>query len=251
MKHLKNLSLFEELKSLTNARIGVPTTGVSANTRFQLEMQVAQARAKDAIFYPLQIDQLRDRLGDLDLPSCPKIYLLESEANDRSEYLQRPDKGRKLSTQSVTSLEQDHISKGKINFIIGDGLSPLGVERYSASLIKEVSSLLPEDLMGDIFLCRQARVAIGDHIGSLCEALISIVIIGERPGFTTYDSVGIYLTYGPRLGRTDADRNCISNICDTGLKPKEAASRLNQLIKASLSLKLSGTQLKESVWNQP
>lgn len=242
-KDLKKTDLFSELRKATKARIGLSSAGTSLSTRHQLEMMTAHARAKDAITYPVNFTKLAQELQN----AFPELttFTLKSQVQSRQEYLRRPDLGRLLSADSKALLESKAFQQNKINFIIVDGLSGFGVDSYATKLVLETAKHLDKNQIGDLCLVAEGRVAIGDDIGEILQSQLTVVIIGERPGLTSYDSVGAYLTFQPRKKKTDADRNCISNICDTGLQIDLAAFKLAAMIKASLHLKISGTELKE------
>jgi ethanolamine ammonia-lyase small subunit len=169
-------------------------------------------------------------------PAC----ILHSLARNRDEYLRRPDKGRRLNEESATAIGKWR-GTCSIAIVIADGLSALAVHRHAFSLLEKL-----ELGAQPVWIVEQARVAIGDHIGSLVNAELSIVLIGERPGLSTPDSLGVYLTWNPDLTRTDAERNCISNIHEQGLSYELAAHKLLFLISEIRRRKLSGVPLKET-----
>lgn len=234
---------FAELRKLTKARIGLENAGTSLATKHQLEMMSAHARAKDAITYPLNFSLLANQLTT-EFPNL-NIFSLRSQVKNRHEYLRRPDLGRLLSADSKKSIEAKAFQQNKINFIIVDGLSGLAIENYALNLILATAQYFDSSQIGDISLVENGRVAIGDQIGEIFQSQLTVILIGERPGLTSYDSVGAYLTYRPGSNKSDADRNCISNICASGLPVTEAAHKLAAMIKASIQLQISGTSLKE------
>lgn len=230
------------LRDYTPARVELGRAGVSIPTRALLEFQLAHARACDAVHLPLAVNSLVVELKQKGIESIN----LSSAARNRDEYLKRPDLGRRLSNDSRERLASLRI-EGEYDaaFVIADGLSALAVHRHAVPLL----DLLLRDLDGRIApvaIVEQGRVAIGDEIGELLRAQLTVVLIGERPGLSSPDSLGAYLTWQPRPGRTDADRNCVSNIRAEGLSYAAAAHKLLFLMNESRRLKLSGVQLKEA-----
>ncbi|HTC36730.1 MAG TPA: ethanolamine ammonia-lyase subunit EutC [Bryobacteraceae bacterium] len=228
------------LRDYTMARVELGRAGLSVPTRALLEFQLAHAKARDAVHLPLAVNSLVLELKQKGLPSIA----LASAARDRNEYLRRPDLGRRLSVDSrerLAALRADYDAA----FVIADGLSALAVHRHAVPLLE----LLLRDLdwrIAPVGIVEQGRVAIGDEIGELLGARMVVVLIGERPGLSSPDSLGAYLTWQPCLGRTDAERNCISNIRAEGLSYAAAAHKLLFLMNESQRLKLSGVQLKEN-----
>jgi ethanolamine ammonia-lyase small subunit len=196
-----------------------------------LDFQLAHARARDAVHYPLDSGALVRELGG--------GIVVKSAARDRAEYLRRPDLGRQLSDQS-RALAEAHRGEYEVAFVIADGLSALAVHRHAPGLIAAVR----ETSQAPVTVVEQGRVAIGDEIGSILGASLVVVLIGERPGLSSPDSLGVYLTWGPRQGKTDAERNCISNIRAEGLSVGAAAELLRLLMKESRERRLSGVNLK-------
>ena len=223
----------KRLTDYTNARVSLGLAGDSLPTEPLLDFRLAHARARDAVHFPLDI---RSLLQEID------AAVVHSAADDRNEYLRRPDKGRRLNESSALEVAA-HRAPGSVAIVVADGLSALAVHRHAAPLLKEV---LPNFENPSLWIAEQARVAIGDHIGELLAADLTIVIIGERPGLSSPDSLGIYLTWQPHIGRTDAERNCISNIHAQGLSYELAAHKLSFLANESRRRKLSGVALKES-----
>jgi len=209
------------LRDFTMARVALGRAGNSVPVREMLAFQLAHARARDAVFYPFDPAQF----GGI----C-----VRSRARDRNEYLRRPDLGRQLNAESrvrLASLESEVV------YVICDGLSALAVEQNAPALLERLPPALT-------VACEQGRVAIGDEIGELLKASLAIVLIGERPGLSAADSMGVYLTWNPRIGRTDAERNCISNIRPEGLSAGAAAELLQFLMTESRRRRLSGVALK-------
>ena len=226
-----------ELRKFTPARVGLGRAGNSVPTRELLDFQLAHARAKDAVHYSLNT---RAVIAELEAAGLETVQLT-SLVKDRTQYLQRPDLGRRLGPVSVSRL---HSINGPFDLvlIIADGLSPLAVERRAARLCVRIASGC-ELTVAPVLVIEQARVAIGDEAGAILNAGLSIVLIGERPGLSSPDSLGAYLTWAPRPGRTDAERNCVSNIRPEGLSEGAAAELLLLLIGESRRRKLSGVGL--------
>lgn len=232
------------LRDYTTARIALGRAGSSLPTNRHLDFQLAHARARDAVHSELDVDAL-----DRDVTALGhETLLLRSAAADRATYLQRPDLGRRLDGRSQQLLnERATTAAYDVAFIVADGLSALAVQRHAPAMLDAILSRLASEEwnVAPIALVEQGRVAISDEIGSLLNAELAVILIGERPGLSSPDSLGIYLTYGPRLGNTDADRNCISNIRAAGLSYPEAAHRLLHLMTAARNLGLSGVALKD------
>ncbi|HYL37598.1 MAG TPA: ethanolamine ammonia-lyase subunit EutC [Bryobacteraceae bacterium] len=227
------------LRDFTPARVEIGRAGHSLPTRELLDFQLAHARARDAVQLALDVNSLALELKQKQI-DC---VTLASAAPDRLTYLHRPDLGRRLNAESRARLAS--VKPGcDAAFIIADGLSALAVHRHAAALLECVLAQL-DWRIAPVAIVEQGRVAIGDEIGELLKAQLSIVLIGERPGLSSPDSLGVYLTWQPRQGRTDAERNCISNIRSEGLSYQLAARKLLFLMNESRRLKLSGVNLKE------
>ena len=233
------------LRRHTDARIGLGRSGISQPTEPQLEFQQAHARARDAVHIPLDVAELERELADAGLLSLR----LHSQAHDRATYLQRPDKGRRLDANSAALLKQVQSTQASrdVTLVIADGLSSTAVQRHAATVAAAVDRRLDAEGLSRTPVCimQQGRVAIGDEVGELLDSRVVILLVGERPGLSSPDSLGIYYTYSPRVGLTDAARNCISNIRPAGISPEDAAERLLWLVKESLTRKLSGVELKD------
>jgi ethanolamine ammonia-lyase small subunit len=227
-----------KLSDYTTARVGLGITGESLPTAALLDFRLAHARARDAVHFPLDAGALIAEVQACGLTPM----LLHSAAANRDEYLRRPDKGRCLGEASARFVSGQHFATA---IIIADGLSALAVHRHAVPLLKEMAP----DSQFPIWIVQQGRVAIADHVGQLLNAELSIVILGERPGLSTPDSLGIYLTWNPHIGRTDAERNCISNIHGQGLSYAEAAHKLAFLTHEAKRRKLTGVALKETAGN--
>lgn len=232
------------LGRFTSARIALGRAGGSLPTRPMLEFQLAHAQARDAVLRELDADALAAALSGAGL----EVLHLHSAARDRPMFIARPDRGRVLDAESARGLERRPPAEADCAFVIADGLSALAVERHAAAFVLPFAARLKEEGWRIAPLCvvRQGRVAIGDEIGGLLNARIVVLLIGERPGLSSPDSLGIYMTYAPRPGRVDAERNCISNIRPPeGLSYALAAHKLHYLITEALRRKLSGVDLKE------
>jgi ethanolamine ammonia-lyase small subunit len=243
-KHTIQTDPWQALRNFTAARIALGRTGVSIPVKENLQCKLAHAFARDAIYTPLAKDDLFAGIQNLQWRSI----LLHSKATGRSQYLQRPDLGRKLDDISVEKLVVERNENGyDICITIADGLSATAVNHHAILLLQALLPLLQAERFSIAPVCiiEQGRVAVSDETGSLLRAKISLILIGERPGLSSPDSLGAYLTYHPSTGNTDAMRNCISNIRPGGLAFELAAQKIFYLIKQSLLLQLSGVQLKE------
>lgn len=230
------------LRDFTPARVALGRAGNSLPTRELLDFQLAHARARDAVHAQLDPQSLALEVR----PIAGECLLAHSAAPDRSTYLRRPDLGRRLSEDSRHLLASRHASFDAA-FIIADGLSALAIERHAAPMLQAIlRSLHSLDWkLAPPVIVEQARVAIGDDASHCLGASLSVVLIGERPGLSSPDSLGIYLTWNPRPGLTDAHRNCISNIRAEGLPYSAAAQTLLFLMTESRHRKLSGVSLKQ------
>ena len=231
------------LRAQTPARVGLGRAGGSLPTRELLAFGAAHAQARDAVHLPLDVPALSDRLAAL---GGPPVLTVQSAAPDRATYLLRPDLGRRLSAASARALDEGGAAPCDLLLVIGDGLSAAAIERQAVPLVVEVLAQRPEGwTLGPLVVATQARVAIGDDIGARLGAAQVAMLIGERPGLSSPDSLGIYLTHAPRVGRTDAERNCLSNVRPEGLPPAEAARKLWWLAEAARTLQLTGVGLKD------
>ncbi|SIO54719.1 ethanolamine ammonia-lyase subunit EutC [Chitinophaga niabensis] len=222
------------LKAFTAARIALGRTGTAIPMQEVLRFKLAHAHARDAVH------------SSLDITAFPwEINLLHSNAADRAEYLQRPDKGRQLQESSRLSLTPGHAD---IGIILVDGLSATAVNHHAVPVLAYLFPMLQAKKIScaRIQLVQQGRVAIGDEIGELLGVKLVLVLIGERPGLTSPDSLGAYLTWQPRPGLTDEARNCISNIRPEGLPYQLAAEKMFYLINEALRLHLTGVMLKDN-----
>jgi ethanolamine ammonia-lyase small subunit len=232
------------LRRFTPARIGLGRAGGSIPSAPLLDFQLAHARARDAVHRDFAIEVLGEKLRARQIDSL----VLASAAGDRHTFIQRPDLGRILDEKSKTLLEtRTRAQAWDAVFVIADGLSALAVERHALPLIERMQVHLQREAwsLAPCCLVKQGRVAIGDEIGALLPARLSVMLIGERPGLSSPDSLGAYLTWSPLPGRSNAERNCVSNIRPQGLSYAAAAFKLLHLMRESRNRKLSGLALKE------
>ncbi|MGP6420032.1 ethanolamine ammonia-lyase subunit EutC [Pseudomonas putida] len=235
-----------ELRRLTPARIALGRTGTSLPTSAQLDFQFAHAQARDAVHLPFDHAGLSAQLSERGRDSL----LLHSAATDRNSYLQRPDLGRKLSDASAQTLrDYAQANPGGVDLaiVVADGLSALAVHRHTLPFLTRLEEQMSADgwSLAPVVLVEQGRVAIGDEIGQLLGAKMLVMLIGERPGLSSPDSLGLYFTYNPKVGLTDAYRNCISNVRLEGLSYGMAAHRLLYLMREACRRQLSGVNLKD------
>lgn len=237
-------SLFDQLKQFTAARIGIGRTGASIPLKQSLVLKLAHAHARDAVYSELDIDKLSADLKQFELA----VLLLQSQGAYREQYLQRPDLGRRLNAKSADLVKDHSNDKTDIAIIIADGLSATAVNHHAIGLLKILIPQLQSAgfQIAPLCLVKQGRVAIADVAGMYLRAKLSLILIGERPGLSSADSMGAYITYGPRPGLTDESRNCISNIRPHGLTFKNASKKIFYLIQEAFSLKLSGVGLKDN-----
>ncbi|MGA2635152.1 MAG: ethanolamine ammonia-lyase subunit EutC [Terracidiphilus sp.] len=241
------LALAARLRSFTPARVGLGRTGVSQQTRDLLDFQRSHAQARDAVHARLETAALAACLGKI--TKC-EVLRLHSAAPERAIYLQRPELGRKLdeaSRESLAKISESAPRERKLALIVADGLSALAVERHVPPLLRELLPFLKQWDLAPLCVVEQGRVAIGDEIGSALGAETSVVLIGERPGLSSPDSLGAYITWAPRVGRTDAERNCISNIRAEGLSYAQAAAQLDFYLTEARRRQLTGVALKDQV----
>jgi len=239
------LDPWNTLRAHTDARIGLGRVGDGLPTERLLEFQMAHARARDSVHMAYEPNSVRDQLDGLD----HAILDVHSAAPDRPTYLQRPDLGRLLDEGSVTALGK-HVGDYDVAFILADGLSARATHDHAANTLKLILDQLGESWsVAPIILATQSRVGLGDEIGAALGAKLTVMLIGERPGLSSADSLGCYLTWGPRRGRSNADRNCVSNIRPAGLTPEKAAKKIAYLMTESRKMGLSGVALKDNSSN--
>jgi ethanolamine ammonia-lyase small subunit len=233
------------LRRYTPARIALGRSGVSLPTEPHLDFQLAHAQARDAVHRPFDAESLAAGLAAQGWPSLA----VRSAAADRAIYLQRPDLGRRLDDESAQALRDVGNHAPDLSVVVADGLSALAVERHAVPFLVMLRGWLDPHSTGwrwaPVVLAQQGRVAIGDEIGGLLDARLVLVLIGERPGLSSPDSMGLYLTWAPRPGRSDAERNCISNIRPEGLPIADAARRAAWLLNAARARALTGVALKD------
>lgn len=234
---------WRRLAALTPARIGIGRAGSGLGTRETLRFALAHARARDAVHAELDAEALATALAGLGLDSLQ----VASRAAGRASYLLRPDLGRSLATESRALLEGRSERGCDIGLVIADGLSASAVEAHAASFAAAFLPLARQKgwSLSPAVIVSQGRVAIGDEIGVLLGARLTLLLVGERPGLSCPDSLGLYITHAPRPGRTDGERNCVSNIHAGGLRPEAAAARAAWLIGAAFARGLSGVALKD------
>jgi ethanolamine ammonia-lyase small subunit len=239
------------LRRHTPARIALGRSGVSQPTQPHLAFQLAHAQARDAVHRAFDGDAVVGALADAGFESVR----VRSAAMDRGVYLQRPDLGRRLDGDSASRLADRGGGDCDLAIVIADGLSALAVERHAVAFLSLLRSRLPEDpaawRVAPVIVAQQARVALGDLVGALLGARMVLVLIGERPGLSSPDSMGLYLTWAPKPGRTDAERNCISNIRPEGLAVPEAAARAAWLMRAARARGITGVGLKDDSVAEP
>ncbi len=238
-------------RSLTSARIALGRAGNAIPTDESLRFGWSHAMARDAVHVPLDITALEAQLTDSGWASTRA----RSRAADRTTYLRRPDLGRQLDEEDAQTLRS--LRAGSRNdagneiaadlcIVIGDGLSSLAVARHAVPLLQALRPLLPEGFrITPVVLIPQARVAVADEVGEVFGAALSVILIGERPGLSSPDSLGLYLTYAPQCGRHDAERNCISNVRPQGLSYGAAAFKLAWLMQRAQYLGVTGVGLKD------
>lgn len=243
---IEEQEVWRKLRGLTTARIGLGRAGVSLPTAAHLDFQCAHARARDAVHLPFDHAPLQKQFAGLGQASL----CLASQASDRQQYLQRPDLGRRLALASVDVLctyRAANPAPVDVAFVAADGLSALAVQTHALPFLEySLPHVVAEAwTLAPMCLVQQGRVAIGDEIGELLGARMLVMLIGERPGLSSPDSMGLYFTYAPKIGLTDANRNCISNIRAEGLSYQAAADRLAYLMREASRRQLSGVNLKD------
>ncbi|SDF05234.1 Ethanolamine ammonia-lyase light chain [Blastococcus aurantiacus] len=223
------------LRSATRARVALGRAGDALPTSRELEFRAAHAVARDAVHAPLDPVRVRAALPGLE------VLEVRSAAADRAEYLQRPDLGRRLA--EGTALPS---AGADLGIVIADGLSPRAVHEHAAGLVTALLARLAGWSVAPLVLAHQARVALGDEIGAALGLRAVVVLVGERPGLSSADSLGVYLTWDPRPGRVDAERNCVSNVRPPhGLGYEQAASTVAALLAGARELGASGVALKD------
>ena len=248
-----------DLRSFTPARVALGRTGASVPTRALLDFTLDHARARDAVHAAFDAPRLLADLRGLGLD----VTEARSQAVDRRDYLRRPDLGRRLEPGSVEVLKRAASAPCQLALVIGDGLSAAAVHAHAAALVGRLLPLLAESdaaavgqvavgqvvvsqvVVSQVVVASGARVALGDEIGAILGARMVVMLIGERPGLSAPDSLGAYLTFAPKPGRSDAERNCVSNIHHAGLSYDEAAFKIAWLVREGLARQVSGVALKD------
>jgi ethanolamine ammonia-lyase small subunit len=234
---------WQRLRALTPARIALGRAGGSLPTRALLDFQLAHAMARDAVHQEFDPARLEADLA----PLGHSVVHLRTAAADRQTYLLRPDLGRRLAEESRQRLEQRGKGDWDVGLILSDGLSALAAHRQIPAVVGELMPrLCGRGLkVAPLAIVPFGRVAVEDEVGELIGAKVAVILLGERPGLGAADSLGAYLVYDPHVGRTDADRNCVSNIRAEGLAPAAAAELIEYLVTQSLARQLSGVGLKD------
>ncbi|MCU4523777.1 ethanolamine ammonia-lyase subunit EutC [Acinetobacter ursingii] len=238
--------VWSKLKNFTDARIALGRVGCSVPTKPLLEFQLAHAQAKDAVLQALDIELFKRKLSHLN----HQLLLIQSCAVDKETYLKRPDLGRSLSENSRQELQHyqaQNPNKYDVVIVIGDGLSARAIDENAPNLIEHLIAEFKalKWSVAPLIIAQGSRVALGDEVAQILNAKMLVMLIGERPGLSSPDSLGIYYTYNAHLGCHDAMRNCISNVRPAGLPILIATQRLIALMKKSLQLDFSGVNLKD------
>lgn len=234
---------WKALNQFTDARIALGRSGASLPTAEVLKFGLAHAQARDAIHQPFDSDTLAEQLAALDL----ETLTVHSQATDRPVYLNRPDLGRRLDEPSRERLTARRATPHDVLLVIGDGLSSHAVQRQAVPLVKALLPFLATLGLstGPVVLAHQSRVALGDDIGECLNSKAVAMLIGERPGLSSPDSLGVYLTWKPERARIESERNCISNIRQEGLGYDAAAFKLAWLLEQAFLRRLTGVNLKD------
>lgn len=242
-ENIRENDCWEKLKSYTDARIALGRTGCSILTNDYLAFSLAHAKARDSIKMPFDRDRIGKELRAMGLETIN----VESSAVNREIYLCRPDFGRRLSERSKLSLDELNYQGADVLLVIGDGLSSKAVHKQAVPFIRQFLPYMEELGMtvGPVVLAKESRVALGDDIAERMHCGLVATLIGERPGLSSPDSLGVYMTYKPYCGRMESERNCISNIRPEGLSYGKAAFKLAWLIENAYNMKKSGTALKD------
>lgn len=240
--YLTGVDPWSHLRRFTAARIAIGRSGGSQTTSTILDFRLAHARARDAVHARFDPESLAETLHQAGVTT----EILSTNVRDRREYLLRPDLGRSLDDRSNASLAGR--ASTDLVIVISDGLAAAAAERHAAATVIPLILELQEAgwLIAPVFIIPLGRVKVQDEIGAALKARFSLMLLGERPGLGTPDSLGAYFTANPSLACTDADRNCVSNIRPEGLPPAAAAAKLAWLLKASRRLGLSGVNLKDN-----
>jgi ethanolamine ammonia-lyase small subunit len=236
-----------DLRELTPARVGLGRAGASMPTDALLAFTLDHARARDAVHGAFDTAHLVEGMTGLGPSLGLAPFVVSSQARNRRDYLRRPDLGRMLDPDSARVLADRGGSAGQLAIVIGDGLSPAAVNVHAVELVRNLAPRLMGAgiSIGATVVASGARVALGDEIGAILGARMVLMLIGERPGLSAPDSLGAYLTFAPRIGLTDAMRNCVSNIHGAGLSYDEAAFKIAWLVREGLARQITGVALKD------
>jgi ethanolamine ammonia-lyase small subunit len=233
---------WSDLRRHTPARIGLGRSGVALPTPEVLRLAAAHAQARDAVHVALDVAALE---AQLDAAGWQSVTVA-SRAASRNEYLRRPDLGRRLAPADATRLQGLAVPDVDVALVLGDGLSAVATQTHALPLLAALRSAFGDAVTtAPLVIATQARVALADEIGALLNARVSLILLGERPGLSSPDSLGAYLTHAPAIGRVDAERNCVSNIRPEGLPPERAAQRIAWLVREALRRQISGVALKD------
>lgn len=231
------LDLFARFRNATRARIGLGRSGDGIPTAANLDLQLAHARARDAVHGAVDFAAMAARLAPLE------TVRLRSLCEGRTQYLARPDLGRQAHPDGLAQLAPGPYDAA---FVIADGLSAAAIEHHAEKTLQACLNRLGDLTIAPVVLAEQARVALADAVGEKLQARIIVILIGERPGLSAPDSLGAYITYAPKVGRMDSERNCVSNIHLDGLSYEAAGDKIAWLIREACRLGLTGVGLKEN-----
>ncbi|MCK0198567.1 ethanolamine ammonia-lyase subunit EutC [Ancylobacter sp. 6x-1] len=246
---------WRRLAAMTPARIALGRAGAGLPTSEVLRFSLAHAQARDAVHAPFDASEVEAGLAGLGFPTLA----VTSAASGRDIYLRRPDLGRRLSDESRAALADWRALAGRgapenapdlapdLAIVVADGLSSTAIHVQVVPFLQAFRARIAEHgwRVAPVVVASQARVALGDEVGALLGARAVVVLVGERPGLSSPDSLGLYLTFDPKVGRTDAERNCISNVRGEGLSHAHAAFKLSWLLKEALARRLTGVNLKD------
>ena len=238
--------VWSDLKQFTQARIAQGRAGCALRTEAALDFQLAHARARDSVHKLWEVERLADQIELLGLTTI----VLQTQVKDRQQYLKRPDLGRQLDSKTIERLQALKIAQYDVVICLSNGLSSTAIDRHGLGLLKAIVQAYKQRnlRLGPICLIPNARVALSDAIAEFMPSRSSVMMIGERPGLSADDSLGLYLTYQPGLTNTDAERNCISNIRPPeGLAYESAADKLAYLTRRAFELGYSGVMLKDDM----
>jgi ethanolamine ammonia-lyase small subunit len=231
-----------DLRRHTPARIGLGRSGVALPTAEVLRLAAAHAQARDAVHVALDVGALEAQLH----AAGWHCVTVASRSASRDEYLRRPDLGRRLAPADAVRLQSLAAGAMDMALVLGDGLSAVALQTHALPLLAALRTALGDTLtLAPLVIATQARVALADEIGAVLQARVALILLGERPGLSSPHSLGAYLTHAPALGRSDAERNCVSNIRPAGLPPEQAAHRIAWLLRESLRRGVSGVALKD------